>query len=178
MNDEKKYLVVIRDLDRDMVIIVGNYKGLLSLKKHIESLLNVKEECFKDGKIIDVNLMTPELGGEELSDQEPFFKDRILVGHLRICRWEDHMNDKKNFLRVVRDLKKEMVTIDGNYEGLLLLHEYIDSLLNIKEKYFKDGRPEDVDLMIPDWGGEELDEEEPAGDCALIGHLRIYRFED
>jgi hypothetical protein len=92
---------------------------------------------------------------------------------------ENIMTDEKKILRVFRELKKEMVTIDGNYEGLLFLSEYIDSLLNINEESFKDGRPEDINLMIPSWGGEELNEEEPVNeDCTMIGHLRIYRFED
>jgi hypothetical protein len=89
------------------------------------------------------------------------------------------MDDKKKFLRVVRDLKKEMIIIEGNYKGLLSLYKHIELLLNIKTEYFKDGKAADVDLMIPEWGGDELNEEKPSSeDLVVIAYLRIYRWED
>lgn len=89
MNDEKKFLRVIRDLKKEMVIIEGNYLGLLELYEHIESLLDIKEEFLKDNKLFDIDLMTPELGGEGLNGEEPVGKNWTLVEHLRIYRWED-----------------------------------------------------------------------------------------
>lgn len=89
------------------------------------------------------------------------------------------MNEEKKSLLVVRDLKKEMVVIDGNYNGLLSLKAHIESLLNIKKEYLKNSNNANADLMTPEWGGEELNEKEiDSEDWTLVRHLRIYRREE
>lgn len=89
------------------------------------------------------------------------------------------MNDEKKFLQVVRNAKEEMVIVDGNYLGLLSLYEHIESLLDVKKEYLKDGKTVDVDLMIPEWGGEGLNHGKNVGeDWNFVAHLKISRLED
>jgi hypothetical protein len=89
MTDEKKFLRVVRDLKKEMIVIEGDYNGLLSLYENIGSLLDIKEDYLKDNKLIESDFMTPELGGEGLNGEEPVDENWTLVGHLRIYRWED-----------------------------------------------------------------------------------------
>jgi hypothetical protein len=87
MNEENKFLQVVRNIKGEMVIIDGNYEGLLSLYKHIGALLDVNEENLKDSKA--VNLMLSELGGEGLNYGKTVGEDWNFVGHVRICRCDD-----------------------------------------------------------------------------------------
>jgi hypothetical protein len=81
--------------------------------------------------------------------------------------------DENSYLRIERDNMSETVSILGNKKGLECLKNCIEALLDNRTQ-----APEDISLMAPSWGGEELVEDDgPSKNCSNIGHLRIYRCE-
>lgn len=83
------------------------------------------------------------------------------------------MNDT-GYCAVVCDRDTKTVSINCDKVGLEYLKGCIDSLL----KYNDSNLPQDISLMIPEWGGRGLTEEELADkNKTLICHLRLYRWE-
>jgi len=83
MNEDEYYLRVDCSDKEQTVSINGNKKGLERLRDHINSLLSDKRNTFP----VDISLMIPDWGGEGLTVDKPF-KDRTMVAHLRLYRWE------------------------------------------------------------------------------------------
>ena len=79
--------------------------------------------------------------------------------------------DKDYYLKLVSDNKDLTVAIIGNKKGLESLKDCIDSLLQ-----YQGPLPEDVNLVVPSWGGEGLTEDNdplPNG-CTKVEQLRVY----
>ena len=81
--NEEYYLRVDCSDKEQTVSINGNKKGLEYLKDCIEDLLENRGNPLPK----DISLMIPNWGGEGLTEDKPF-KNRTMVAHLRLYRWE------------------------------------------------------------------------------------------
>jgi len=90
------------------------------------------------------------------------------------------MNKTEKYLRVTcksEDDGTVRVSIDGDYEGLLLLKSRIDGLLSLKESILKEKGPQDIILMSREWAGELSNETPLLREWKVVDELRIYRCE-
>jgi hypothetical protein len=80
--------------------------------------------------------------------------------------------NENHYLRVDCNEKGHTVAINANKLGLEYLKECIEGLLKSTAEF-----PQDVSLMVPEWGGEGLTKDEPSTETTLVEHLRIFRWE-
>jgi hypothetical protein len=82
LNMSEKYIRVETSDNGEIVCIHANKNGIEYLIKSLNSLLDARIKCPDD-----VVLMTPEWGGDSLSNDTPS-DSSILVNTLKIYRWE------------------------------------------------------------------------------------------
>lgn len=76
---------------------------------------------------------------------------------------------QKHLLSFEYDSDGEKLEIHANEKGLRYLKEQIEILLEHKQE---------LHLMTPSWGGEELTEEQQGKDNILIHHVKIFHWGD
>lgn len=76
---------------------------------------------------------------------------------------------EQKLLQVEWDKEGERVEIHLNKEGISYL---ISALEGLKEK----DTPDDIQLMSPDWGGEELTSDDDSGDREIVHLLKIMKW--
>jgi len=79
------------------------------------------------------------------------------------------MTKNKRLFQVEWDQEGEKVEIHFDNDGL----SYFISLL---EKLRDEKSPNDIHLMTPEWGGNELSSSEDAGDRIIVNHLKLLKW--
>jgi YD repeat-containing protein len=80
----------------------------------------------------------------------------------------------------MEDTKNRLIQIEWNSDGkrveIHLNDAGIDYLASLLDHLRSEAAPNDIHLMTPSWGGNELSEGEHPGNNDVVNHLKIFKW--
>tara|TARA_B100001248_G_scaffold262227_1_gene256838 strand:+ start:9717 stop:10187 length:471 start_codon:yes stop_codon:yes gene_type:complete len=139
--------------EQGVLFIYCNALGILYLKETLEELSKMEAPE-------DFHLMSPEWGGEELTEETV---DGLLIKHLKPTLWdEDVCADRLISFELIKE--RETVQMHCNKEGILYVIQLLATLLDEPKTNL-------LELKMPSKGGNELTQEDESDE--VIQEVRL-----